>query len=97
MLALGGFLDDRGVRSIVKGESKPHKGSSGPTMTPPLSSEKKTIIFGYAVAQIVNAYTSHLENVPTSLPATAPELDRQRKGCKSCLLPHRLHCMPCVV
>lgn len=25
----------------------------------------------------MNTYTSHLENVPTSLPATAPELDRQ--------------------
>lgn len=30
----GWFVNDRGVRSIVKGESVPHKGSGGPTMTP---------------------------------------------------------------
>lgn len=36
------FVDDRVVRSIVKGERTPHKGSGGPTMTPPFSSEKKT-------------------------------------------------------
>lgn len=75
----GRFVDDRGVRSIVKRESMPHKGSGGPTLTPLLFFwKKKNIIFGYAVVQIVNTYTSHLENVPTSLPATAPELDRQR-------------------
>lgn len=35
--------------------------------------------FWCVVAQITNTYSSHLESVPTSLPATAPEL-RHRMG-----------------
>lgn len=31
----GQFVEDRSVRSIVKGGSTPHKGSGGPTMTTP--------------------------------------------------------------
>lgn len=46
--------------------------------------------FWCVVAQITNTYSSHLESVPTSLPAMAPELDTEW-GLHAPILPHRLH------
>lgn len=45
--------------------------------------------FWCAIAQITNTYSSHLENVPTSLPATAPELDTEQGPQSPHVLPHR--------
>lgn len=69
----------------------PHKGASGPAMTPP-SFLLKNIILGMQLLRSCTP-TPYLENVPTSLPATALELER---GLQGWVLPHRLHWMPCV-
>ncbi|XP_028692526.1 voltage-dependent calcium channel gamma-4 subunit isoform X1 [Macaca nemestrina] len=48
-----------------------------------------------AIAQITNTYSSPLENVPTSLPATAPELDtEQRLQCPIFHLTSKFHRVP---
>lgn len=75
------------MQSVVW-ETQPHKGL--------VWAHDHTLLFSFekhhfwrAVAQITNTYSSHLENVPTSLPAIAPELDtEQGLQCP----PHRLHC-----
>nr|XP_012602951.1 voltage-dependent calcium channel gamma-4 subunit isoform X2 [Microcebus murinus] len=63
-------------------------------MITPSSFLLKNIIFWCAIAQITNTYSSPLENVPTSLPATAPESDAEQGLQCPCVLPHKLHRVP---